>query len=416
MDEQIPHEKGLDNSLALLRDGYVFVKNRAETYRSDVFRARLLGKTFICMSGAEAAKLFYDTERFQRQQALPKRVQKTLFGTGAIQAMDGERHKHRKLLFMSLMTPPRQKRLAEAVAKQWKASAEMWKGSNRIVLFDEAKKVLCRAACEWAGVPLKDSEVKERAEDFTDMVDAFGAVGPRHWKGRRARLKTEKWIEEVIEDVRSGKLQTPEGSALYEMAFHTELDGNRLDSHMAAVELINVLRPIAAISYFITFSALALHDYPEYRGKLRSRDDQEAERFAHEVRRYYPFAPFLGAVVKKDFVWKNCEFKKGASVMLDLYGTNHDSRLWENPNEFRPERFQGREENKFDFIPQGGGDPANGHRCPGEGMTVEVMKTSLAFLANEIEYDVPSQDLSFSLSRMPALPESGFVISDVRRI
>ena len=48
--------------------------------------------------------------------------------------------------------------------------------------FDEAKKVLCRAACEWAGVPLKDSEVKERAEDFTDMVDAFGAVGPRHWK------------------------------------------------------------------------------------------------------------------------------------------------------------------------------------------------------------------------------------------
>lgn len=58
MDEQIPHEKGLDNSLALLRDGYVFVKNRAENYRSDVFRARLLGKTFICMSGAEAAKPF----------------------------------------------------------------------------------------------------------------------------------------------------------------------------------------------------------------------------------------------------------------------------------------------------------------------------------------------------------------------
>lgn len=148
MNEQIPHDKGLDNSLALLRDGYVFVKNRAETYRSDVFRARLLGKTFICMSGAEAAKLFYDTERFQREHALPKRVQKTLFGTGAIQSMDGERHKHRKLLFMSLLTPPRQKRLAEAVAKQWKASAEKWEGSNRIVLFDEAKKVLCRAACE----------------------------------------------------------------------------------------------------------------------------------------------------------------------------------------------------------------------------------------------------------------------------
>jgi hypothetical protein len=40
------------------------------------------------------------------------------------------------------------------------------------------------------------------------------------------------------------------------------------------------------------------------------------------------------------------------------------ANLWENPNEFRPERFQGREENKFDFIPQGGGDPANGRMHP----------------------------------------------------
>ena len=249
---------------------------------------------------------------------LPKRVQKTLFGTGAIQAMDGERHKHRKLLFMSLMTPPRSKRLAEAVAKQWKASAEMWEGSNRIVLLMKRRKC-CAGLPVSGGVPLKDSEVKERAEDFTDMVDAFGAVGPRHWKGRRARLKTEKWIGEVIEDVRSGKLQTPEGSALYEMAFHTELDGNRLDSHMAAVELINVLRPIAAISYFITFSALALHDYPEYRGKLRSRDDQDTERFAHEVRRYYPFARFRSRC-EKDFVWKNCEFKRVLPSCLTYMG------------------------------------------------------------------------------------------------
>ena len=32
--------------------------------------------------------------------------------------------------------------------------------------------------------------------------------------------------------------------------------------------------------------------------------------FVQEVRRYYPFTPFLGARVKKDFVWNKCEFKE----------------------------------------------------------------------------------------------------------
>lgn len=93
---------------------------------------------------------------------------------------------------------------------------------------------------------------------------------------------------------------------------------------MAAIELINVLRPIVAISYFLVFSALALHEHPKYKEWLRSGNSREREMFVQEVRRYYPFGPFLGALVKKDFVWNNCEFKKGTSVLLDLYGTNHD--------------------------------------------------------------------------------------------
>ncbi|TYS09420.1 cytochrome P450 [Bacillus subtilis] len=415
MNEQIPHDKSLDNSLALVREGYLFVKNRKEHYQSDLFQARLLGKTFICMSGAEAAKVFYDTERFQRQGALPKRVQKSLFGVNAIQTMDGEAHLHRKLLFLSLMTPPHQKRLAELMTEEWEAAVTRWEKADQVVLFEEAKEILCRVACYWAGVPLKETEVKERADDFIDMVDAFGAVGPRHWKGRRARPRAEEWIERMIEDVRAGLLKTSAGTALYEMAFHTQEDGSQLDSRMAAIELMNVLRPIIAISYFLVFSALALHEHSAYKKWLGSGSSREREMFVQEVRRYYPFAPFLGALVKKDFVWNNCEFKKGTSVLLDVYGTNHDPRLWDHPDEFRPERFEDREENLFDLIPQGGGDAEKGHRCPGEGITIEVMKASLDFLVNKVEYDVPEQSLHYSLARMPSLPESGFVMSGVRR-
>lgn len=413
MNEKVPHDKSLDNTLSLLKEGYLFIKNRVDLYQSAIFETRFLGQKVICMSGEEAAKVFYDPERFQRYGAAPKRIQKTLFGMKAIQTMDGEKHIWRKRLFLQLVTQPKQ--LAELVMEKWQTSVDKWEGFEKIVLFDEAKDVLCKAACQWAGVPLPESEVKERAEDFNAMVDAFGAIGPRHWKGKKARARAEAWIKDIIEDVRNGKLKPDNGSALYEIAFYRELFGAQLDTQMAAIELINVLRPIVAISTFIAFAALALHEHPGYEERLKTSNSNEFEVFAQEVRRYYPFAPFLGARVKKDFIWSQCEFTEGMLVLLDIFGTNHDSKMWDNPYEFRPERFKERAGSLFNFIPQGGGDSSKGHRCPGEGVTVEIMKTSLDFLVNKIQFKVTQQDLSYSLSKIPALPESGFIMSNIKR-
>jgi fatty-acid peroxygenase len=415
ISEQVAHDKRLDNTLNLLQEGYLFIKNRIDNYQCNIFETHLLGENVICLSGEDAAKIFYDEDRFQRKGATPKRVQKTLFGVNAIQGMDGEAHIQRKLLFMSMMTPTHQKKLANLVMENWQASIDKWENTEKIVLFDEAKNILCKVACLWAGVPLPEAEVKERAEDFSAMVDAFGGVGPRNWKGRRARTRIEEWIRGIIEDVRMGRLTTEGGSALHAMAFYKELNGSQMDSQMAAKELINILRPIVAISTYIIFTALALYKNPECKKELINGDNNYAKMFVQEVRRYYPFTPFLGARVRKDFIWNQCEFKKGMLVLLDVYGMNHDSKIWSNPNEFKPERFKERKENLFDFIPQGGGDPSKGHRCPGEGITIEIMKASLDFLVNKIEFKVPNQDLSYSLARMPTLPESGFVMSDIKR-
>ena len=415
MNEDIVHDKSLDNTIALLQEGYLFIKNRVDKYQSDLFENRLLGQKVICMTGEEAAKVFYDLERFQRKGATLKRVQKTLFGENAIQAMDGEAHIHRKHLFMSLMTPLHQKRLAELTMERWEASIDKWEGAKEVVLFDEAKEILCQVACNWAGVPLMESEIKSRAEDFSSMVDAFGAIGPRHWKGKAARKRAEEWVSGAIENVRSGRMKAEEGSVLYAMASHRELDGSQMDTQMVAVELINILRPIVAISTFITFSALALHEHPECKEKLLSGGKSYLEMLAQEVRRYYPFTPFLAARVRKDFIWNECEFKKGMLVLLDMYGTNRDSRIWKNPDEFHPERFKEWKDSLFDFIPQGGGDPSKTHRCPGEGITLEIMKVSLDFLVNKIEFEVPNQDLSYSLTKIPTLPESRFIMSNIKR-
>ena len=52
----------------------------------------------------------------------------------------------------------------------------------------------------------------------------------------------------------------------------------------------------------------------------------------------------------------------------------------------------------------------------GESLTIEPMKVALRYLTTAIDYDVAEQDLRVRLSRMPAQPNSRFVLSNVRRI
>ena len=56
-----------------------------------------------------------------------------------------------------------------------------------------------------------------------------------------------------------------------------------------------------------------------------------------------------------------------------------------------------------------------GHRCAGEWVTIEVMKVSLDYLVNRMNYEVPDQDLSFSMVNIPSIPHSKVVIKNVKR-
>lgn len=403
-----------DSTRKLIREGYLYIPDRIRRYQSSLFEARLIGRKTVCMSGKGAASLFYDQNLFTRKGAIPGRIQQSLFGKNAIQTMDGAAHMHRKLLFLSLMTPPEVERLKLLVEKQWILGSSKWKTKDQIILFEETSKLLFQAACKWAGVPLIASQARFRSKDMSDMIDAFGAIGPRHWKGRCARNRSEYWVRTIINDVRTGKIIVDKHSALSAIAWHKDLSNQLLCSQIAAVELINLLRPITAIATYITFEALALHNYPQYREVLKQGDEEFRSMFVQEVRRFYPFGPFLGARARKDFKWSNHSFQKGDLVFLDIFGTNHDKELWKHPNVFDPENFRDRTEDPFDFIPQGGGEYKTGTRCPGEKLTIELMKVSLDFLINRLEYEVPLQDLSYPLNRIPAIPRSRIIMTNVK--
>ncbi|WP_327302242.1 cytochrome P450 [Streptomyces sp. NBC_01298] len=406
-----------DGTLGLLAHGYAWLPNRMRGTIDGTVRTRLLGRPAIALRGPEAVAFFYDEKHAVRAGALPDPVLDTLFGQGAVHTLDGDRHRIRKAMFVTLLKDGTGvATLGGHVSWRWR-EAMTRRRSEPVVLFDEAAGVLAQAVCDWAGVPLSDAGVGRLARDCTAMVDGFATPGPRHLRARRARRRQEEAMAALITEMRRSPEAQTKQTALETVAWHREAGGNLLDVQTAAVELLNIIRPTVAVAWFAAFAAHALHRWPHHRDLLRSDPDGTyATAFAHEVRRFYPFAPFVAGLAAQDLTWRGEDIAKDTLVLLDLYGQNHDATLFEHPYRFDPDRFDPQRLTSPEgpgspllvhLVPQGGGDPARGHRCPGEDITVTALATIAGELAR-MEYEVPAQDLTIPLNRMPTRPRSGF--------
>lgn len=414
----IPREAALDSSLAFLHDPYRFIGTRCREHRSDVFEARLLMRPTLCLTGPEAAELFYDQDRFARRGAAPEPLRATLFGEGGVQGLDGAAHHQRKALFVALTAPDAVAALAQRVRAGWQRAAEGWPAGEPLTLYTAAQTVFMQAVCEWAGMPLPPAELAHRTPQMVLLFDGAASAGVDHWRARRARRAAERWAARLVHAAREGLLHVPPERALARIAAFDGPDGRPLPLQTAAVELLNVLRPTVAVAVWAVLAAHALHTQPGQRARLRqSLEGGEGaaasalDGFVHEVRRYYPFFPAVAARTRRDFQCKGYAFPAGRRVLLDLYGTHHDPRCWTTPGAFRPERFAVPSEvPAFGWLPQGGGDVERHHRCPGEGIAEALTKQTLLFLLQDLRYALPPQDLAIEMSRLPALPRSRFVL------
>ncbi len=143
----LPREPALDATAKLLRDPYRYITTRCRRFGSDAFQTRLLLRPTICMSGPDAAEIFYDEARFARRGAMPEPVRATLLGKGGVQGLDDEAHRHRKALLISLMTPDRVAALGSRFGEELAGAAAQWRLRTRIVFYDALHEPLTRAVC-----------------------------------------------------------------------------------------------------------------------------------------------------------------------------------------------------------------------------------------------------------------------------
>ncbi len=255
MNTKIPRDNSLDSGLALLSEGYPFIASRAQRLNTDIFETRLFLQKAYCVTGADAARMFYQPERFTRRGALPKTTLWLLQDSGSVATLNGRAHLHRKEMFMDRMSPESMGLLVEHMTREWLAAIPRWEHQDRVVLFDALHEILTRAVCAWTGVPLPENEVDQRTRQLSAMIAGAGSAGPHNWYGQLLRQSAERWLRGIVRQARSGQLQPPEGSPLEAFIRHRDLNGKLLPVNIVAVELLNLLRPVVAVARFIVFSS-----------------------------------------------------------------------------------------------------------------------------------------------------------------
>ncbi len=271
---------------------------------------------------------------------------------------------------------------------------------------------MAAAVIPWAGIPVGPEEVPRRAAQLTSVVDGFATPGRPYVRAAVARGRTNRWLRGVVRRARAGQPHPAAGTALHAVATFRDERGRLLPPRTAAVELHNVVRPTIAVAWFVSFAGKALHEHPEWRERIAAGDDAAVRAFAHEVRRLYPFVPILAAKARHAQDVAGFRLRRGGLVVLDVHGTNHDPAHWPDPDRFDPDRFLHGGHDPDALVPQGGGDVASGHRCPGEDVTLTMLRVAVRRLAGLPDL-VHATDLGYDMTRVPTRPFDGVTLAAV---
>ncbi len=404
----LPGHRGLPllgHTLAFLRDPLAFAQGHAKRY-GPVTRGNFLFMPRVMCFSADINEqvLLNRDEAFSSERGWSPVLEK-LFPRG-LMLRDGDDHRvHRRLMqpafraealagYLNLMNP----RIA--------ARLDDWAGQPGFHFYPAIKQLtLDMAAQIFLGLSL-DDEVSAVNQDFTDLVEASGAVvrirrlGPLWSRGLKARKRLEQRLIGLIPERR----RTPGADLFSQLCQAEDEQGLRY----ADDEIVDHLIFLMMAAHDTTTSALttivyALAKHPDWQTRLAKQalacpDAQpdfeglkafeETAWVLREALRLYPPLTVMMRETLKPVTLAGHDIPAGVSVALFPVLTQRDPQWWTAPDDFDPERFSpARQEHRrhpFAWTPFGGGV----HMCLGLHFAEMQVKAVVHQLLRRFRLDV----------------------------
>ncbi|KAG6762415.1 hypothetical protein POTOM_032914 [Populus tomentosa] len=112
-----------------------------------------------------------------------------------------------------------------------------------------------------------------------------------------------------------------------------------------------------------------------------------------EAMRLHPPVPLFDRVCREDCKLAGYDIPKGITMIMNAYSIMRDPKIWDNPNDFIPERFLTEQDNTKGqnlqvYVPFGGGR----RMCPGTNMSSSLINGSVTAMVQCFDWKVVGGD------------------------
>ncbi|MEM7372924.1 MAG: cytochrome P450 [Bacteroidota bacterium] len=408
-NSHIPGSLGIPyigHTFHFFRDAIGFMNKKQQKY-GDVFQIRMLGNRIICLCGSTANKfvLVEQGAHFESQEVWEDPLSE-LFPNG-LMLMDGERHKYHRSILRAAFTKDALTGYLEIMPTVIFEHFDRWKGQSALHAFPEMKRLTLRLAGRvFFGLDFSD-QLSGINRSIIELVKAATTLPINlpftpYGKGIRGRKRLEAYFKEIIHEKRNS-----EGKDLFSLLFRVK---NEEGAQLTEQQIIDHLIFILMAAHDTTASSLSslcylLAKHPEWQERLRLEcqemdlrkpfDMKELRKHSlmglaiNETLRLYPPLILIPRKATKDMVFDGYKIPKGAYINLLIQHHHRKADVWDNPQEFDPDRFvlPRREDAKCPhmYAPFGAG----AHHCLGFSFAELQIRMIMTEMLQRFEWAVP---------------------------
>jgi cytochrome P450 len=405
----------------------------AAAENGDLVRLRLLGMgdLYQVSSPDLAEEILVDRHDEFRKATQSKEDLGTLIGQGLILS-EGELWERQRERIEPAFYMDRIKQYTDTMADEIGQAAADWEGEPTVDIEDEMKALTLRilvksifgTEIDYEARGIRET-VKQLQEPGEPAKQPIARMVPQWvpipmWRRYTEGIEEMESVIETFVDARRGEAEEHD-DLLSMLLAGTDDEDETMSEKLVRDELMTFLfAGHETTATALTFAWFLLAQHPEVEQRLTDELDavldgrgptfsdlpelDYTEQVLKEAMRIYPPVPTIPREPTEDVTLGGYRIPEGSTVAPSQWVLHRDDRFWDEPSEFRPERFADESDRPdFAYFPFGGGP----RRCIGQQFAMVEGKLILATLAQQYHLELvsdPDVDLSVSITTRPLDP------------
>ena len=417
---------GLGTTLSYIRNPYGFFERSVRRY-GQPFGCHTMGGPLVLSGRPEDVRDIFraDPMIFEPWNT---DVLKPVLGSNSVILTSGTKHREYRKLLVPPFHGQRMRSYAQSMASAAHDCASKWHEGEDFRAYNFTQSVSLEVILDTVfGVtdPVVRSGLKALLPELLNLGNGLPMflkflrlpVVPSWRRFTAVRKQTDELIGQLIRDRASSD---DRGDDILSMLLEAEYDdGSRMDELEVRDQLLSIL----SAGHETTAIAMAwtlywLHRHPEKLNRLLEDISEQAptgdpealtqipylDAVVNESLRIHPVLPDLARKLRKDTELMGCKLKAGTAVGAVAFLTHRDPEIYEDPDEWIPERFLDHKFSPFEFYPFGGGN----RRCIGAAFASFEAKVVLGTLLSAYHFELlDNRPLSVERRHITLMPRGG---------